>query len=96
MRRSIWDDSKNLSNQRKHAVSFEIAARVFDDLLHLSEADRIEDGEQCRQTVGMVGGIALLLVAHTYEGAEKTAPDVIRIISARRATKRERRAYEEG
>lgn len=41
-----WDAAKAESNRRKHGVSFETAVRVFADPLHVSEQDRIEDGEQ--------------------------------------------------
>jgi len=51
-----WDDAKNRSNQRKHGVSFEIAARVFADPFALTEQDRIEGGEMRWQTIGTVGG----------------------------------------
>jgi hypothetical protein len=92
-----WDEAKNLSNQRKHdGVSFEVASRVFLDPLHLSVQDRIENGEQRWQTFGTVGGFVVLVVAHTIreEGAAGALVEVIRIISARRATSRERRRYE--
>lgn len=91
---------KNESNQRKHGVSFEAAKLVFDDPLHVTRQDRIEDGEQRWQTVGMAGGVALLLVAHTWHETESNETDRsaehIRIISARCATKLERKVYEQG
>ena len=93
-----WDESKNLSNQRKHSLDFELAARVFLDPLHLSVQDRIENGEQRWQTLGQIEGIAVSLVAHTFteEGPTDAPVEVIRIISARPATRRERKRYEEG
>jgi uncharacterized protein len=94
-----WDAAKNESNQHKHGVSFEAAKLVFDDPLHVSRQDRIENGEQRWQTVGMAGGVALLLVAHTWHETEGGNADHttehIRIISARRATKLERSIYEQ-
>lgn len=93
-----WDEAKNRSNQRKHdGVSFEDACEVFRDPLHLSTQDRIEGGEQRWQTLGAVQGFVILVVAHTVteEDAEGGSVDVIRIISARRATPRERRRYED-
>lgn len=60
-----WNQDKNHSNQRKHRVSFEIAQRVFLDPNHLAVLERIEDGEERWQTIGMVGSCLLLLVAHT-------------------------------
>lgn len=89
-----WDETKNRSNQAKHGVSFELAGQVFDDPFHLSRQDRIENGELRWQTLGMVGTVVLLLVAHTWR--ELDGEENIRIISARRATKIERRAYELG
>jgi len=62
-----WDEEKNKRNQRKHGVSFEMAKLVFDDPLHISRQDRIENGQQRWQTIGTVGDVALLLVAHTWE-----------------------------
>ncbi len=96
-----WDEAKDRSNRKNHKVSFETAARVFDDPFHLSEQDRIEDGEERWQTLGRVGGVTLLLVAHTVtqedpgEGSGELV-EVIRIISARKAEKHERKRYEEG
>ena len=90
-----WDDAKNDSNQRKHSVSFAAAQLVFDDPLHITRQDRIENGEQRWQTIGMAGGIVLLLVAHTWYETESGAEHV-RLISARRTTKLERKIYEQG
>ena len=90
-----WDDDKNESNQRKHGVSFEAAQLVFDDPLHITRQDRIENGEQRWQTIGMAGGIVLLLVAHTWYETESGA-EYVRLISARRTTKLERKIYEQG
>ena len=92
-----WDEAKSLSNQRKHdGVSFEDACRVFRDPLHVSVQDRIESGEQRWQTVGAVEGFVILVVAHTVteQDANGGSVESIRIISARRATPRERRRYE--
>jgi len=93
-----WDPDKNRANQRKHGLSFETAARVFKDPLHLSLQDRTEGGELRWETLGRVGGVAVILVAHTLtEAAEDgTEIEVIRIISARVATRRERKRYEDG
>lgn len=89
-----WDGRKNRANREKHGVSFETAQLVFDDPLHLSRQDREGRGEERWQTIGAVQGVVVLVVAHTYhEGAHD---EVIRIISARKASKHERRHYEEG
>ena len=74
-------------------MSFETAARVFADPFAVTTQDRIESGEYRWQTVGMVDGIVLLLVAHTLRESEDGG-EVIRIISARRADPKERRRYE--
>jgi uncharacterized DUF497 family protein len=92
-----WDGAKNLSNRRKHGVSFEEASFVFRDPLYVSVQDRVEDGELRWQTFGLVEGRVLLTVAHTVreEREYATSVEVIRIISARRATRKERRRYED-
>jgi uncharacterized DUF497 family protein len=90
-----WDEVKNRNNRRKHGVSFEAATFVFDDPLHITRQDRVENNEQRWQTMGMAGGISLLLVAHTWHGTE-SGSEHVRIISARRATKLERKIYEQG
>lgn len=88
-----WDPTKARLNQQKHGVSFEIALHVFEDPDALVEQDPIESGERRWQTLGLVGGILLLLVAHTVR-FENEEDEVIRIISARRADRQERNRYE--
>ena len=88
-----WDEHKNQINRRKHGVSFELACKVFDDPLHLTKFDRIVDGEERWHTLGNALGIVLLLVVHTYRLQD--GDEVIRIISARKATSHERRQYED-
>ena len=90
--RIIWDQNKNLSNQLKHKLSFEVASLVFEDPFQINVMDRIENGEERWQTLGMVGNVVLLLVAHTF--AEQGDEEVVRIISARKATRKERQKYE--
>ena len=89
-----WDERKDANNLRKHGVGFEAASLVFDDPLQLSAQDREVDGEQRWQTIGMAGGVLLLLVAHTFEDEDEE--EVVRIISARKANAQERRRYEDG
>ncbi|WP_039757948.1 BrnT family toxin [Bartonella queenslandensis] len=89
-----WDEAKAKSNLRKHRVSFEVAARVFADPFAMVKQDRIENGEYRWQTLGLVDGFLLLLVAHTVHD-DKDGIEVIRIISARRANLKERKRYEE-
>jgi uncharacterized protein len=88
-----WDERKNLANQRKHGVSFEQAAKVFDDPLYVSSLERIEDGEERWQTFGMIKGVLLLMVAHSIR-EENMIEETVRIITARHATAKERRLYE--
>lgn len=87
-----WDERKNRVNQRKHRISFETAVLVFDDPFHVSVQDREVDGEARWQTIGMVGGVHVLLVAHTVD----EEAEVVRILSARKATRRERSIYAQG
>jgi|ERR1022692_1070127 uncharacterized DUF497 family protein len=92
-----WDPAKAAINLRKHAVSFDIAMRVFADPFALTEAVRIEGGEQRWQTLGIVEGHLLLLVAHTIRDDDEGGQpiEIIRIISARAADRKERRRYEQ-
>lgn len=89
-----WDRRKAEANLRKHGVAFDDAWLVFEDPLHFRVQDRYEGTEERWQAIGQIGGFLLLVVAHTTWGDEQ-GTEVIRIISARRATPRERRRYEE-
>ena len=88
----IWDPEKDSINRSKHGVSFETAALVFDDPFHLSVLDRVVAGEERWRTMGQIGGLVILVVAHTHK--EQDGEETIRIISARKATRSERRYYE--
>jgi uncharacterized DUF497 family protein len=92
-----WDEAKNLSNRRKHGLSFEQACAVFLDPWYVSVQDRIEGGEPRWQTFGLVEDLFLVAVAHTVreERDQGRSVEVIRIISARQATRKERRRYED-
>ena len=87
-----WDERKAAANIAKHGVSFTLAQEVWDDALHFVVPERVVDGEERWQAFGVVGGTALLVVAHTFR--DRADDEVIRIIGARRATKHERRYYE--
>lgn len=90
--RFTWDELKDRSNRRKHGISFETATRVFLDPLHISIQDRVVEGEERWQTIGMVDGMLVILVAYTVIDGDE---ELIRIISARKATRQERIEYEE-
>ncbi len=85
-----WDPNKAARNVEKHQVSFEEAATVFDDLLFITVIDEEHSVEEERYiTIGLSQRGRLLLVAHTDRAGR------IRIISARKATKREEKFYAE-
>jgi uncharacterized protein len=88
-----WDEAKAESNARKHGVRFEDAMLVFADPFALVEKDRMESDDPRWQTLGLAGGIVLLLIAHTVR--DELEDEIIRIISARKATRKERKQYEE-
>jgi uncharacterized DUF497 family protein len=88
-----WNEAKSLANLRKHGLSFEDVLPVFDDLLRQTKPDRYINGEERWQTIGRVGEYRIVLVAHTNWDAVD-GEEVIRIISARRVTRHERREYE--
>ena len=92
--RWTWDPDKAAANRHKHGLSFETAALVFDDPLHASKPDAHPNGDRWH-TVGLVGQV-LLLVVHTLPEESAEGEQAGRIISARKATAHERRAYEEG
>ena len=86
-----WDETKAGANLTKHGVSFEEAATVFGDPLSLTIPDPAHSQAEDRFVViGQSHRRRLLVVVHTERG------DNIRVISARRASKRERKVYEEG
>ncbi len=85
-----WDEDKAASNQKKHRVAFEDAATVFADPLAAIFDDEAHTEEEQREIIiGHSANHQLLLVCFTERAG------AVRIISARRATKRERRDYEE-
>ena len=86
-----WDVRKALINATKHGVSFEEARTVFGDPLSLTVSDPDhEDGEYRFVIVGRTAAGRLVVVSHAERG------ETIRIMSARRADRREAKAYEEG
>jgi uncharacterized DUF497 family protein len=95
--RWIWDAEENRINRRDHKVSFEIAELVFADPLAITLRDPYPDEERWR-TIGTPATLSdvVLFVVHSWPKKDETGEEVGRIISARKATRRERRAYEEG
>ena len=85
-----WDQRKNAANRRKHGVSFEEAATVFVDehALLIADPDHSEDEDRF-VLLGLCSLLRMLVVCHCYREGE----DVIRIISARKATRSERLQY---
>lgn len=86
-----WDPKKAEANRRKHGVSFEEAASVFQDAEALTFEDPDHSDEEPREiTIGLSKHGRVLFLSHCQRGAR------IRIISARRAIPKERTQYAEG
>jgi len=86
-----WDPEKAKANFRKHAVSFEEAATIFLDPVAVTYPDPDHSEEERREiTIGQSGRQRVVFVSHIQRG------DRLRIISARKATRRERKQHEEG
>lgn len=83
-----WDEVKNAANIAKHGVGFATACRIFEGPI-LSWIDDRTDGEIRRHSIGAVEGILFLAVIHTSRGLKS------RMISARRASRMERKRYED-
>ena len=87
-----WDTRKDETNRRKHRISFEMAQLVFGDPLALSVPDEgPSEGEERWITVGQAGRLTVVVVVHTYRNTEEE--EIIRLISARKATPKERKQY---
>lgn len=87
----VWYEKKNRQNIRKHGVDFMEAKSIFDDPLQVSVNDPDHSFDEYRFiTIGMSEKNRLLIVAHTFRD------DKIRIITARKPARRERKDYEEG
>jgi len=87
-----WDEDKNQSNYVKHGISFQTAILIFDGPNVVSEVERIVDGEERWQSIGVIGKVTIVLVAHTWK--VQGSDEIIRVISARKATPNERKRYE--
>jgi len=85
-----WDENKNLSNKKKHGISFDEAKTVFaDELARLIPDPDNSEGEARFILMGMSSQYSLLTVCHCERSS-----NTIRIISARKADKLERKQYE--
>ncbi len=89
-----WDENKNATNIIKHGISFEEASSVFLDerALMFDDPEHSEDGEDRFLLLGMSEEANLCLVCHCYRESDS----VIRLISARKATKKEGERYVRG
>ena len=86
-----WDDAKSASNESKHGVTFADAVTLFGDPLAITVYDPDHSADEDRYvTMGLSITAKLLIVSHTDRG------DQVRLISAREATRAERRDYEDG
>jgi len=91
-----WDRNKAQTNLSKHKISFENASTVFKDRQAISIADEEHSQEEERWlTIGMDTVTRTLVVIHTYISIDKDNCN-IRVISARKATKNEKRIYLQG
>lgn len=86
----VWDERKNRENKRKHGISFEEATTIFADenarLIHDTDHSEAEDRFIL---LGFSAKLRILVVVHAYRQDEKE----VRIISARKATPKERKQY---
>jgi uncharacterized protein len=92
MVRFEWDETKNRSNFLKHGIDFQTAQLIFDDPGCVTFIERTIDGEPRWHAIGFAEGVILLVVVHTYR--DSATAELIRIISARQATRHERKLYE--
>jgi len=83
-----WDPEKAKNNLRKHRIRFADAEPVFFDPMALTREDDDSEGEQRFVSLGLDALNRILVVVYTYRGAD------IRLISARRATSKERKHYD--
>lgn len=89
--RVVWDPAKDAANRAKHGIDFETAQLVFEDPRCVTFVERVVDGEERWHAIGAIEDIIVLVVVHTYR--EEISDQEIRIISARPATRRERKLY---
>ena len=89
-----WDPDKEKTNVQRHGITFEQAAYVFADPFALNKYDDEHSEEEDRWALlGKTLNETVLLVVHTFRNSE--GEEFVRIISARRATKKEKKTYNE-
>ncbi|MHB8481817.1 MAG: BrnT family toxin [Nitrospiria bacterium] len=88
-----WDEQKNESNRKKHGIWFEEAQQAFDDPNGLDFCDEGHSNDEDRfLLLGLSGSSRVLVIVF----CERKKNEIVRIISARKATKKEIKKYEEG
>ena len=87
-----WSSEKAAANVRKHDVAFELAQQVWNDPAHFIVFDRRDGAEERWHAIGLVHGVLILTVVHTHPVPDDETS--VRIISARKATTREKGRYD--
>ncbi len=84
-----WDAAKDAANRQKHGISFDEARRIFDGPILTRVDDRMDYGEDREISLGAISPGGALVIVHTERS------DKIRLISARKANRRERKVYDD-
>lgn len=82
-----WDENKNQQNFKKHGIRFEEAIEIFNGIVFTALDERFDYDEDREISIGTIQAVVIVTVAHTERNGN------IRIISARKATPKERRTY---
>ena len=89
-----WDEEKDGANMKKHGVSFKEAQEIFEDPFHLSVLDKRFDYLDERWiSIGNTRRERVIVVGHLYR-IDESGTEIFRIITARKATEKERERYE--
>ncbi|MEC4802974.1 MAG: BrnT family toxin [Jaaginema sp. PMC 1079.18] len=84
-----WDERKNQQNRKKHGISFEEAKEIFNGIVFTAFDERFDYEEDREISIGTIRNVVIVMVAHTERNGN------IRLISARKATPKERKTYYE-
>jgi len=87
-----WDEAKATKNKKKHKIEFKNVIDAFDDPFAITEQNCIEGGEYRWRTIGMTKGMVVVFIGHAIYEHEDA--EVIRIMTARKADRKERSYYE--